>query len=310
MSKYLNPFHILEDTLEEDVLVDARMWRRMKKRVLAEFDLSEETTISISTQTFDKDSVLKFFEQLERENALDVHYEIFKNQSLLNFLEQGDLTFFKTPNALEKLVTDQRLFYFVLPYFLPKFNEVLFDAVRKKDIRLTRLLASSAECFPATKEGQAFQKSYRYLKAKSLDVERISKRMKREHVLDSEIMDFLHPSLMTVFNLMPRPYFNNIRLEFALKMEELALSLHNTSRRTDLAIEALEAGLELDTNENTEYRLNYVLKQLQLEPPKGKKAGKRTLRTSEVKSKHDWKTIVYWVIQVIIFFWLLFRLVL
>jgi hypothetical protein len=200
-----------------------------------------------------------------------------------------------------------------MPYFVENFNMALFDAVRRMDIRLTRLLSKSAKIFPQEQEGVAFQKTYRHLKAKALDIEGIAKRIRREYVLDSEIDPFLHPSFMTVFNSLPAPFFDRIRNEFALNLETLALNLHNVSRRTSMAIEALEAGLELDITANTKHRLNHVLKQLlspKQQQQREKDTGKTKTRTSERKTTWDIATIAFWIVQIIIFLWLLLRLVL
>lgn len=301
MNQYLSPFHLINNTSTEEMPTDASMLRRVKKEVLMEFELQDVTTIDIGAQAFDKDGVLKFFDHLEREKHLDLHWEIYLNKALLDFLEKGSLDFFKMPYYFEKLVKNKRLFEFSLPYFIPCYNDVLFDSARKMDIRLTRLLSNHSTAFPPKMEGMAFQKAYRYFKTKSLDVEHSSKRILNSYVLDSELMDFLHPSLITVFNVLPSPYFDMLRDEYAMRLQDLAVNLQNTARRTDMAIEALEAGLELKVSEVTSSKLMHVLKQLQPEAGRTAILKKRKKRASEQSNRKDWEAIAFWVVLISVF---------
>lgn len=307
MSQYLSPFHLLNSTSSEEMPTDSSMIRRVKKEVLMEFELQGVTTIEIGSQAFDKDGVLKFFDQLEREKHLDLHWKIYQNKVLLDFLEKGSLDFFKMPYYFEKLVKNKVLFQFCLPYFIPRYNDVLFDSARKMDIRLTRLLSKHSTVFPQKMEGMAFQKTYRYFKAKSLDVEHSSKKVLNSYVLDSELMDFLHPSLITVFNVLPSPYFDMLRDEYAMRLQDLAINLQNTARRTDMAIEALEAGLELKVSEVTSNKLMHVLRQLQPEVGRTAILRKRKKRASAQSNRNDWEAITFWVVLISLFLWLFLK---
>lgn len=309
MSQYLSPFHLLDNTSIEAMPTDVSMFRRVKKEILTEFELQEVTTIDIGSQAFDKDALLKFFDQLEREKQLDLHLKVYKNKVLLDFLELGSLDFFKMPHYFEKLVADEVLFKFCLPYFIPRFNEILFDSARKMDIRMTRLLSKHSTMFSQKMENMAFQKTYRYFKGKSLDLEHSSNKILNSYVLDSELMNFLHPSLISIFNLLPSPFFDMLRDEYANRLENLAINLQNTARRTDMAIEALESGLELKTSENTRSRLNHILRQLQPNTGKTTILKKRKKRTSQQSNRQDWEAIAFWVVLIALLAWLIIKVI-
>ncbi len=305
---YLNPFHLIGQDLDANASIDKTMLRRLKKRMLSEFELLGETTISIAEKEMDKDAVLKFFDRLEREDALKYHFEIYNNKPLLDFLEKGDPTFFKLPNSFEKLVENKPLFQFILPYFLPHFNEILHTAVRKMDTRMINLLSKNAQHIPKQKEGIAYLRTYHYLRARVADLGAIGKKLERAHVFDSEIIDFLHPTFLANFNILPSPYFDRIRDEYALKLETVALNLHNKARRTSLAIEALEAGLELTLSENAAHRLNHILKQLLPKVSQKQSFGKRKERTSQSKKiPMDTKKIIYWTLRLLFLLRLFFK---
>ncbi len=307
---YINPFHILSSHVRDGEKIDKALLKRVKKRLLSEFELMDSATIFIGDNEFDKNAILQFFDKMEKDQSLQEHWKIYQNKPLLEFLEKGDLTFFKRTNAIEEIANDEKLFHYIAPYLVEQFNDELYDAVRKMDIRQTRLLSKSIQALNDKQETNAYQKTYRYLRGRIQDLKLTVEDAKRpkERVLDSEVDNFLHPSFMTVFNLLADHYFARIRNEYAMQLESLAVSLHNTSRRTDMAIECLEAGLELNIDEDAISRLNYVLKQLQTkngkEIPKSK-TGERTSQRNKDKEKRVKQKAVFWVIQGAILIWYL-----
>lgn len=310
--KYLNPFHIINTDLREGEKINATLLKRAKKRLFSEFELFGKTTILIGEQEFDKNAILVFFDDLEKEQALFQHWQIFQNKPLLALLEQGDLDFFKRSNALTDVLADKNLAKYTLPYLVYQINEALYDAVRKMDIRTTRLLSEKVIEIPNQHETTAYQKTYRYLRGKVQDVAFTAKSLlnTKERVLDSEIEAFLHPSFMAVFNFLPAHYFGQIRNEYALKLEDIAINLHNIFRRTALAIEAIEAGLELQIDEVTTGRLNHILTQLHTKnggkiPPR--KTGKRTSEREKKKARRMKETSIFWAIQAILVLMYLLR---
>ena len=308
---YINPFHILSSHVRDGEKIDKALLKRVKKRLLSEFELMDSATIFIGENEFDKNAILHFFDKIEKDQALFEHWKIYQNKPLLEFLEKGDLTFFKRTNAIEEIANDEKLFHYIAPYLVEQFNDELYDAVRKMDIRQTRLLSKSIQALDNKQETNAYQKTYRYLRGRIQDLKLTVEDAKRpkERVLDSEVDRFLHPSFMTVFNFLADHYFERIRNEYAIELESLAINLHNTSRRTDLAIECLEAGLELHINEDTTKRLNYVLKQLQTkngkEIPK-RKTGERTSQRKKAKERRVNQRTVFWIVQGAILIWYLF----
>ena len=309
---YINPFHILSNHVRDGEKIDKALLKRVKKRLLSEFELMDSATILIGDNEFDKNAILQFFDKIEKDQALYQHWKIYQNKPLLEFLEKGDLTFFKRSNAIEEITSDEKLFHYIAPYLVEQFNDELYDAVRKNDIRQTRLLSKSIQALNNKQETNAYQKTYRYLRGRIQDLKLTVEDAKRpnQRVLDSEVDNFLHPSFMTVFNLLGDHYFERIRNEYAIELESLAINLHNTSRRTALAIECLEAGLELNLSEDTISRLNHVLKQLQTkngkEIPKSK-TGQRTSQHNKSKKKRVTEKAVFWIVQGAIVLWYLFK---
>lgn len=308
---YLNPFHILAHHVREGDKIDKALLRKVKKRLLSEFELLGTSTIIVGAQEFDKHAILQFFDKLEKDKSLYQHWQVFNNKPLLAFLEEGDLNYLKRSGAMADLLEDEQLFQYIRPHIVEQFNDALYDAVRKIDIRLTRLLSQNIQQLPNKPETEAYQKTYRYLRSRIQDLDLTGKTILRpnERVLDSEIEDFLHPSFMAIMNLLADHYFKQLRNEYAIQLEKMAINLHNISKRTALAIESIEAGLELNISEETQNRLNHVLKQLQTQGGKkipNKKAGERTSQREKRKRRKQ-ETSIFWIIQIIIILYYLLR---
>lgn len=311
---YLNPFHILANHVREGEKVDKTLLRRVKKRLLSEFELFDASTITIGEQEFDKNAILQFFDKLEKDKSLHQHWQVYNNQPLLAFLEKGDLDYFKRTNAMADILADEKLFQFIQPNLVHQFNDALYDAVRKMDIRLTRLLSKNIQELPNQPETAIYQKTYRYLRGKIQDLDDTGKSILRpnERVLDSEIEDFLHPSFMAVMNLLADHYFQQLRNDYALQLEKMAINLHNIAHRTPLAIESIEAGLELNISEATHNRLHHLLKQLQTvggkKIPKSKnKTGERTSQREKKKHQRQTGTAIFWIIQLLLLLYYLLK---
>lgn len=309
---YINPFHILSSHVRDGEKIDKALLKRVKKRLFSEFELLDSATIFIGDNEFDKNAILHFFDKIEKDKALYQHWQIYQNKPLLEFLEKGDLTFFKRSNAIEEIITDEKLFHYISPYLVEQFNDELYEAIRKNDIRQARLLSKSIQALKNREETNAYQKTYRYLRGKIQDLKLTAENAKntQHRVLDSEVENFLHPSFMTIFNLLADHYFERIRNEYAIQLETLAVNLHNTSRRTDLGIECLEAGLELNLNEDSISRLNYVLQQLQTKNGKKipeRKTKKRTSQRKKEKQKRSKEKAIFWAVQGAIVLWYLYK---
>ena len=259
--KYLSPFNLLAETLGTVENIDRSTLRKAKKRLLSEFELFEATTIEVSGTLLDKDALLKIFDELESESSLSHHLLIYKNKPLLQFLEAGDHALFFQVKLLNKEEDNKDFIGFITPYFAEVYNTELFNAVRNNDLNIVEILVSHDLPIDFRQEATAYKNTYRLLKSQSNDLKNIAIRSKKEHVLGSEIIAFFHPTFLAIFDLLPA-YFEGVRNEFADIVDGLAVDLHNKSRRTSLAIEILEACMDLNLSEQVKYRLNYVYKQI------------------------------------------------
>lgn len=90
---YQSPLHIIKSiSQEEEFEVNNTNLIRLRKRLLAELNLSGEATIIINGKTYSKDEIIKTIDHLLDSPDLELHEVIFNNSFLLRFLEDETLT--------------------------------------------------------------------------------------------------------------------------------------------------------------------------------------------------------------------------
>jgi hypothetical protein len=104
---YQSPLHILKSlNLSPDDL-DSDNLNRLRKKLLAEFNLTHEITIEINDVKYTKDEILKSIDKLKEIDDFAVHKAIFERKMLLNWMENPKNKPFaasEAKNVLEKYV--------------------------------------------------------------------------------------------------------------------------------------------------------------------------------------------------------------
>ena len=258
--QYINPFSTLDisDDLNQ---IDKRTLQRLKKRYLAEFELHESPTIEIKEKTFDKNAILKIFNQLQNQDILNYHFKIFKNKPLLHFLENGNLHIF-WHNEVKTLENESLNFRkFIIPYFSDKYSIALLESIKNKRHSLTKKLVKHTLFIPIEFESNCFQASYRYLTNWINDLQKLLKTSLKRKKVNQIFDEYIHERL----NILPE-YFVEVRIKLAEVIVELALKMKNEYQRLDSAIELIKIALSLKTSEYIRYRLQYILDQFKNYP--------------------------------------------
>ena len=288
--QYYSPFHLIPTDLIQGNLLDKKALKKAKKRLLAEFELLGTTTILLKEREVDKNTVLKIFEQLESDRQAKYHLRLYQEPDLLDFLENGNIKVFQDVDRLEILFLEHDFFKFIEPYFIERYNIALYQAIRTEDIDLVEQICDISGVPDISQESTAYQKTYRYFKGRIRDLHEIRVRTRKEHIPDKEILPFVSFNQIDLWNSLP-DYFESPRNEYALELEDLALHLHNSHRRSTLAVFALEQGMALDISEETRSRLDYLWKQI--------KDNATTVKESDLEEQKD-DTRVFWTAFVVI----------
>jgi hypothetical protein len=86
---YRSPLHIIpREELPPSGTADEEFLLRLRKKLLLEFDLSDSVTISINGHEYSKDEVIRTIYLLQSDGEMAVHFFIYTNEKLLDFLEK------------------------------------------------------------------------------------------------------------------------------------------------------------------------------------------------------------------------------
>jgi hypothetical protein len=89
---YLSPLHIIKGISGDDAFeVNDNNLIRLRKRLLAELNLSGETTITINKRSYSKDEIIKTIDQILGNPDIALHDFIFKHSFLLRYLEDESM---------------------------------------------------------------------------------------------------------------------------------------------------------------------------------------------------------------------------
>ncbi|MES2619014.1 MAG: hypothetical protein V4613_14140 [Bacteroidota bacterium] len=116
---YQSPLYILDDFEIDVKTINFEEIVRLRKKLLAEFNLSGETTIAIKNKQYTKDEVIKQIDALKNLDDLETHILLFRNPELLNFCENPK----KAHNPAKVLKA-----FFDKPEITEKCKQIIVDA--------------------------------------------------------------------------------------------------------------------------------------------------------------------------------------
>lgn len=121
---YQSPLHIIKGISgDRDFVITGENLIRLRKRLLAELNLSGETTIIIHKRSYSKDEIIKAIDQLLGSSDLALHEFIYQHDFLLRYLEDENQVLhpqtyrgFEAPEAIrpgfEPLMTERIVIQF------------------------------------------------------------------------------------------------------------------------------------------------------------------------------------------------------
>lgn len=200
MVVYHSPFHLIPELPENaDVPPDFRM---LLRQLLLKLELNGGTTMVINGQEYDRNRLRWVMEDLKDNFAH--HLRVYRNPYLLQFLESGDLSFFKQPPSWLDLQYPD-FAKWLRPYFTDQYAQLLYKAVSEKGFRSInklRILSESKFKLPVTYRDPVNYRAFRYLQGLLREAEhKISLKPRRKAGkvrLDKNLKDYLTPHLLNV----------------------------------------------------------------------------------------------------------------
>ncbi len=186
---YISPLHIIKSIAGDDAFVinDDNLIR-LRKRLLAELNLSGEATITVNKRSYSKDEIIKTIDQLLGSADLALHEFIYKHGFLLRYLEDESQVLhphvyrgFETPEAIR-------------PVFEPLITERIITQFRKGVSTRAFSHAKNAleimELLPEHLQSLAYEEAHRSLHTLNLFLYELENNLSTDHRKDILFLSF------------------------------------------------------------------------------------------------------------------------
>lgn len=226
--RYITPFHYLPSETIQDLITDVSKIKLVRKRMLAEVELSDTQSIFINGKELTKFDVINIFDNLNNQSLLDIHSEIFKDKALLDFLENGKFsTNFTAP--FNPRLTNEIAINLISPHYIEVSIDFLNEALAKKDIETVRNFFSVSHLMN-NKDTFEF---YEYLTKKLMvlvkPISELEEKIKNNYIPVANDLNELHlGTLIKFLNELPED-FNKLREDVAASLNGLGCELINHS---------------------------------------------------------------------------------
>lgn len=208
---YHSPLHIFDGKNLSGV--DEASLKRLKKELLLQFDLQQQTTIRLNGQEYDKASLLAAFDELKTD--AEFHLRLYRNKDLLNFLEKGEVRFFE--NKKNRVDWNDPVFWsWVEPFFIEKLGDTIFECVMVKgftSINRLRAIKISEFQLPPDKKDQAYAKTFAHFDfffTSGLLKILVPFTKNSDSVFKKDTLEYLHLHHINVLKELPREIFQPV----------------------------------------------------------------------------------------------------
>ena len=161
---YKSPLHILPEY--DFSRLNPKDLKRLRKELLLQFDLKQTTQIILNGHAFDKETLLNNIGELTKDGPF--HQQVFEHPLLLDFLENGNITFFEKADlgSFFEEQTSSDFLNFLQPYFSEQLNQVVYFLITNRAYenlqKLENILAQH-ENIPASYWEGGFVKVHQHL---------------------------------------------------------------------------------------------------------------------------------------------------
>ncbi len=242
---YYSPLHIIGINASWNTarLPERKDVLMARKKCLAELELSEDQTITINGKTLEKQDIIAVFDELNNEIVFAYHLAIFKDETLLAFLEEGELKKGKFWN--DNLLYDDPYFIsFISPYFAEAYDRLISLLIRQaaQDMApagfdqqyknaapaIYRTLRRNKQMlFPVHRE-QAFAYAHRFFIEKKNELLLLHHRIAEETYAEEDvkaehISQWCSDQAILLLNELPED-FNSVRHALASELNNLCVT--------------------------------------------------------------------------------------
>lgn len=259
--KYHNPVAFLERMNGAAIdAADTAAVALLRKKILAELDLTADKLLQIAGEWCSKNDLLLFFDSLKSTTELHFHQEINTDPVLSQFLETGKMTGLFADKALYK---DYSFLSFIAPFYEPLFTNAVLSSLQQQQVDTLQYLFGNPVLLPGEQMKRSYDKIFSFLKEQYTALENLKLTLERDHRTawwrDAAAPYVSHTQVL-LLNALPGA-FMEWRSNYGILMINFALVLNTTGERRE-ALKILEDVQRLKSTsyvqENATHFIRYV----------------------------------------------------
>jgi hypothetical protein len=239
--KYLNPLAFLTKMNGGPVdLRDNAALSLLRKKMLAEVELSDDKLLKIDGQLHSKNDLLQFFDRLQSSRELIYHQQISEDRVLLQFLETGVLTGQIADHMWYK---DAGFLQFIAPYYEPLFTVAILNGLKDQDVRTIGYLFSGPLLLDGAHITDSYRRVLRHLKGMDEQLKATVEAINNGGAYRWKyVARFANPTLIKLLNILPDE-FNKWRSDYGISLINLALAIYIKNFKEGINVLSLAEGL-------------------------------------------------------------------
>lgn len=255
---YLDPYQLLEIESYPPEGFEPMTLRRVQRKLMADFDLSQEAVIVRAGVELDKSTALQLLEELQDPVRAALHWELHQNKGFSAFLR---FPISQHPEVIPQLVPGE-FRNFVSPYLGKSINIFIKDALKKHNFSAASEAVERTRHLNFTDQEIAFQSSRKWLDQQLDNLSNWAESIETVNYLSPEVFTVLDKRAIFFLNYLPQRY-QNWRNRYAIALLKFALPTINERKLGRQAFLAIEAASQLILDEAHENRINHVYQQLE-----------------------------------------------
>ncbi len=195
---YNSPLHLLTSLNIDANEVNDESIIRVRKKLIADFNLNGKISIKINNKEYTKDEILKDIDKLKDLKNLPNHLEIFKNKKILNWLENPSPYFFQSHDIIQFLKGKEKdeFYGYLIGGIL---FECLIFLVKKRNFKNTSNILAIVNSLVIKNEHEYHEKIFNEVNNMIIDIEERTEKdweysdiTELAFMKDPEFVDFLN----------------------------------------------------------------------------------------------------------------------
>ena len=264
---YINPIELL-DLIHFDVnTIDGATIKKAKKRIFADFDLSDEGDIKYYNRKITRAECERVFSELDESDKIEFYHFLANKQALNKFLAEGDIQLFNSFSQ-ESIYKLPSFIDFISPYYSTSLNVSLLKAFKEGNSAGVQKLLSVTPLVTQNFKDNCYKGINSYLKQNISDVTAITTGIKNEEgVYDEDncneaFYEAREKLDVNLINILPN-YFQSLRNQSAQALRNLSVNIFNTFHDSETALETIEYALEFKIDDLIKQKIEKDYQQIQ-----------------------------------------------